>query len=76
MGQFRKRPLVVRASRAYQRQVIDTLEGRMIAEAGDWIITGVNGELYPCKDETFRKTYEPVDRAAEAAWDGKDDDRE
>lgn len=29
--------------------------------AGDWIITGVKGEKYPCKDEIFRMTYEPVD---------------
>lgn len=27
---------------------------------GDWIITGVRGEKYPCKDEIFRQTYEPV----------------
>ena len=28
---------------------------------GDWIITGVNGEKYPCKPYIFEKTYEPVD---------------
>lgn len=27
---------------------------------GDWIITGVRGEKYPCKDEIFRQTYEPI----------------
>lgn len=40
---------------------IETLEGRMLARQGDWIIRGVNGELYPCKDDIFRKTYEKVD---------------
>ncbi len=40
---------------------IDTLEGRMNAEAGDWIIRGVQGEFYPCKPDIFDATYEPVD---------------
>ena len=39
---------------------IDTLEGRMTANAGDWIIKGVNGEFYPCKDSIFIKTYQEV----------------
>jgi len=40
---------------------IKTLEGTMTALIGDWIIKGIKGEFYPCKDEIFRKTYEPVD---------------
>ncbi len=40
---------------------IDTLEGRMHVQSGDWIITGVNGEVYPCKPDIFEKTYERVD---------------
>lgn len=39
---------------------IDTLEGGHIVCPGDWIITGVNGEFYPCKPDIFEKTYEPV----------------
>lgn len=39
---------------------IDTLEGGHIVCPGDWIITGVKGELYPCKPEIFAATYEPV----------------
>ena len=39
---------------------IDTLEGRMEGRQGDWIIKGVNGEFYPCKDEIFVKTYQEV----------------
>jgi len=41
--------------------VIKTLEGDMTASAGDWIIKGVNGELYPCKPDIFEATYEAVD---------------
>ena len=37
---------------------IKTLEGTMIARAGDYIIQGVNGEIYPCKADIFEKTYE------------------
>lgn len=40
--------------------LIQTLEGVMRAEPGDWIICGVNGELYPCKPDIFAKTYEAV----------------
>ena len=36
---------------------IRTLEGTMKANTGDWIIKGVQGELYPCKDIIFRATY-------------------
>jgi hypothetical protein len=39
---------------------IQTLEGTMLAKPGDWIMRGVKGELYPCKDEIFRATYEEV----------------
>lgn len=39
---------------------IKTLEGDMIAEVGDWIIKGINGEFYPIKPDIFEKTYEKV----------------
>lgn len=37
---------------------IKTLEGKMRANPGDWIIFGVNNEIYPCKPDIFEKTYE------------------
>lgn len=39
---------------------IDTLEGGHIVCPGDWIITGVKGELYPCKPDIFIQTYDLV----------------
>ena len=39
---------------------IKTLEGEMKASHGDYIIQGINGELYPCKPDIFEKTYEPA----------------
>jgi hypothetical protein len=43
-----------------RRFFIDTLEGTMEAEPGDWIIRGIKGEFYPCKPDIFEATYEPV----------------
>lgn len=40
--------------------IIVTLEGRMRADVGDFIIKGVKGELYPCKPDIFEATYELV----------------
>lgn len=42
---------------------IDTLEGNMVADIGDWIIKGTQGEFYPCKDSVFRTKYSPVETA-------------
>jgi hypothetical protein len=38
-----------------------TLEGGHVVSPGDWIITGVKGENYPCKPDIFAATYEPAD---------------
>jgi hypothetical protein len=40
---------------------IQTLEGAMLANIGDWIIKGINGEFYPCKPDIFEKTYDPAE---------------
>jgi hypothetical protein len=39
---------------------IATMEGRMRADIGDWVIKGVKGEFYPCKPDIFEATYEAV----------------
>lgn len=57
---YRKRPVVIQARRLSERTEIKTLEGLMVGNSGDWLITGVKGEQYPCKDDIFRATYEPV----------------
>jgi len=40
---------------------IETLEGTMRAEIGDYIIRGIKDEIYPCKPDIFEATYEPVE---------------
>lgn len=42
--------------------VIATLEGEMLVNFGDYIIKGVNNELYPCKPDIFEKSYEKVEQ--------------
>ncbi len=39
---------------------IDTLEGGHIVCPGDFVITGVQGERYPCKPDIFAATYDPI----------------
>jgi hypothetical protein len=40
---------------------VKTLEGGHIVTPGDWIITGVKGEHYPCKPDIFEMTYDAID---------------
>lgn len=40
---------------------VETLEGGHVACPGDWIITGIKNEKYPCKPDIFEQTYERVD---------------
>lgn len=60
MAKYRKKPVVIEAYQTDKERDIVTLEGTMHANIGDWIITGVHGEQYPCKPDIFEKTYEPV----------------
>lgn len=60
MAKYRKKPVIIEAYQTDKEMDIDTLEGTMHASVGDYIITGVNGEQYPCKPDIFEKTYEPV----------------
>jgi hypothetical protein len=57
---YRKKPVIVEAYQTDKEIIIHTLEGDMKANVGDYIITGVNGEQYPCKPDIFEKTYELV----------------
>ena len=60
MSKFRKKPVVIEAYQTDETTEIRTLEGVMTASPGDWIITGVKGERYPCKPDIFEATYEAV----------------
>lgn len=55
--QYRGYPITHETDDCY---LIPTLEGTMRFERGDMLITGVKGEIYPCKLDIFEATYEPV----------------
>ena len=56
-----KKPVVVTAYQTDVELEIETLEGTMRADKGDFIIRGVKGEPYPCKPDIFYATYEKVE---------------
>lgn len=58
---YRKVPVVISAEGPItEAREINTLEGTMRADVGDYIITGVKGERYPCKPDIFLATYDPA----------------
>ena len=56
-----ERPCEKCGVRMHEHGWIDTLEGGHVVCPGDWIITGVQQEKYPCKDPIFKETYEPAE---------------
>jgi hypothetical protein len=67
VGYFRKKPAIVFAHRCEETTPIPTPEGVMTANPGDWIITGLKAEIYPCKDDIFRATYDYAGDLPEAS---------
>jgi len=76
MGKYRKRPVVIEAWQWFSKGHaptdksitehpdccwVETLEGTMRVDPGDWIIKGVKGEFYPCKPDIFAATYEQAE---------------
>lgn len=60
MAKYVKKPVVIEAYQTDKEMIIRTLEGDMKASVGDYIITGVHGELYPCKPDIFEETYQSL----------------
>ena len=61
MDQVTKNEIILHGERHDLRQAeIKTLEGTMMGNKGDYIIKGVKGEIYPCKPDIFKATYERI----------------
>ena len=58
---YRKKPVVIEAVRLTIPASVETLEGVMKGNVGDWMITGVKGEKYFCKNDIFHMTYEEAE---------------
>lgn len=77
MAKYRKKPVIIEATQWFKHgdhpsivpgklngepvYWIRTLEGDMFVTPGDYIITGVKGEHYPCKPDIFEMTYEAAE---------------
>lgn len=71
---YRKKPIIIKATLLDEEVLIETLEGTMKGNKGDYVIEGINGEIYPCKPDIFHKTYteEAIIKAiAKAVTDNK-----
>jgi hypothetical protein len=55
---FKKKPIPIKAIQINEDFEVHTLEGTFNAKAGDYLIEGVRGELYSCKEDIFKATYE------------------
>ncbi len=55
-----KKPVMIQCKQIHEEFEIHTMEGVMKGKAGDWVIVGVEGEIYACDDAIFRKTYDLI----------------
>ena len=53
--------MIVSAYQTDKEIIINTLEGKMKARKGDWIIKGIKNEICPCKPDVFKETYDKVE---------------
>lgn len=53
-----KRPIRIKARKMPVAFEVETLEGTIRGAAGDWLLEGVRGEMYPCRADIFEETYE------------------
>lgn len=72
--EYKKKPITVQAYKTDKEVYIETLEGTMKANIGDYIIKGVKGEYYPCKPDVFNETYSKIEIAKEdGCWNCKNE---
>lgn len=53
-----KKPIAIKCIQINEPFMVETLEGVMKGKKGDWLMVGVNGEMYPCDKAIFEKTYD------------------
>lgn len=55
-----KKPIPVQCCQIQEDFQIHTLEGVLKGKKGDWLMVGIEGEIYACDNEIFIKTYEII----------------
>ena len=58
---YEARPIRIRAVKMQDPFTVNTMEGTMTGKAGDYLVEGIEGELYPCDASIFERKYEPVE---------------
>ena len=53
-----KKPIPIKCIQIDEPFEVETMEGTLRGKAGDWLMVGINGEIYPCDREIFEKTYD------------------
>lgn len=56
-----KKPIRIRCVQIHEAFMVETMEGTLKGKAGDWLMVGINGEMYPIDQEIFKKTYDLCD---------------
>ena len=52
-----KKPIAIKCFQINEPFEVQTMEGIMKGKKGDWLMVGISGEMYPCDDEIFKKSY-------------------
>jgi hypothetical protein len=58
-----KRPLKIRCVQIGEDFEVETMEGVLKGKKGDWLMVGVEGEVYPCENSIFRASYDIVNES-------------
>jgi len=57
---YKHKPTIVEATKMQEKFTVHTLEGEMIGQPGDYLVTGTKGEQYPVAAKIFEDIYEEV----------------
>ena len=55
-----KKTIAIKCIQIDEPFMVETIEGTMNGKKGDWLMVGVNGEMYPCDQGIFKKTYDVI----------------
>jgi len=58
-----KKPIPVKCVQINEPFEVETMEGVMKGKKGDWLMCGIHGEMYPCDQEIFEKTYSIIQKS-------------
>ncbi len=56
-----KKPIPIRCVQIDEPFIVETMEGPLEGKKGDWLMIGIEDEMYPCDRAIFEKTYDIID---------------